>query len=219
MILGMRLWYGFYGTTLASEGAFESKMEELCRELGERGTRAASKTTVGTVAAASAHNSAAKAALMSDDDPGGRIDFVDGLLECIGARSASVSRKDRKELGSVPMRCLRTSMASGVAGVGVDGRADCGSGEASEALWAAEKTPDMASSDVRASCQCAVGTGGGGGVAWTMPSAAGIDAGRRSGADGRGAGARATLLEKLAMSRSSQRRKPHRCAVRAVELA
>ena len=37
MILGMRLWYGFYGSTLASEGAFEGKMEELCRELGERG--------------------------------------------------------------------------------------------------------------------------------------------------------------------------------------
>ena len=37
MILGMRLWYGFYGTTLASEGAFEGKVEELCRELGERG--------------------------------------------------------------------------------------------------------------------------------------------------------------------------------------
>eukprot|EP01047_Picozoa_sp_COSAG01_P096311 COSAG01_NODE_26833_length_701_cov_3062.495017_1_plen_225_part_01 len=82
MILGMRLWYGFYGTTLASEGAFESKVEELCRELGERGTRAASQTTIGTVAAPpSAQDSAAKAALMSDDDPGGRIDFVDGLLE------------------------------------------------------------------------------------------------------------------------------------------
>ena len=37
MVLGMRLWYGFYGTTLASEGAFEAKENELCRELGERG--------------------------------------------------------------------------------------------------------------------------------------------------------------------------------------
>ena len=37
MILGMRLWYGFYGSTLASEGAFEGKMGELCRELGKRG--------------------------------------------------------------------------------------------------------------------------------------------------------------------------------------
>ena len=37
MILGMRLWYGFYGSALASEGAFERKMEELCRELGDRG--------------------------------------------------------------------------------------------------------------------------------------------------------------------------------------
>ena len=37
MILGVRLWYGFYGSALASEGAFERKMEELCRELGDRG--------------------------------------------------------------------------------------------------------------------------------------------------------------------------------------
>ena len=37
MILGVRLWYGFFGTTLGSEGAFEGKMDELCRELGRRG--------------------------------------------------------------------------------------------------------------------------------------------------------------------------------------
>ena len=37
MMLGVCLWYGFYGVTLASEGAFEAKVKELCRELGERG--------------------------------------------------------------------------------------------------------------------------------------------------------------------------------------
>ena len=37
MLLGVRLWYGFFGATLASEDAFEGKMEELCRELGKRG--------------------------------------------------------------------------------------------------------------------------------------------------------------------------------------
>ena len=37
MILGMRLWYGFYGATLESVDAFEDKVNELCRELGERG--------------------------------------------------------------------------------------------------------------------------------------------------------------------------------------
>ena len=37
MMLGVRLWYGFFGATLASEDAFEGKMEELCRELGQRG--------------------------------------------------------------------------------------------------------------------------------------------------------------------------------------
>eukprot|EP01048_Picozoa_sp_COSAG05_P020287 COSAG05_NODE_3408_length_2082_cov_4.481594_2_plen_59_part_00 len=42
MMLGVSLWYGFFGTVLASEGAFEGKMEELCRELGERGKASAS---------------------------------------------------------------------------------------------------------------------------------------------------------------------------------
>ena len=37
MILGMRLWYGFYGATVESDDAFEDKVNELCRELGERG--------------------------------------------------------------------------------------------------------------------------------------------------------------------------------------
>eukprot|EP01047_Picozoa_sp_COSAG01_P027718 COSAG01_NODE_1837_length_9083_cov_143.534617_2_plen_1123_part_00 len=37
MLLGTRLYYVFFGSTLSSDAAFEGKMEELCRELGERG--------------------------------------------------------------------------------------------------------------------------------------------------------------------------------------
>ena len=37
MLLGVRIWYGFYGSVLGSEDAFEGKMAELCRELGDRG--------------------------------------------------------------------------------------------------------------------------------------------------------------------------------------
>ena len=37
MLLWVRLWYGFYGWVLESEAAFNGKVEELCRELGERG--------------------------------------------------------------------------------------------------------------------------------------------------------------------------------------
>jgi hypothetical protein len=37
MLLGARLYYVLYGSTVSSEAAFEGKMEELCRELGERG--------------------------------------------------------------------------------------------------------------------------------------------------------------------------------------
>jgi hypothetical protein len=39
MLLGVRLWYGFYGPMLESEGAFEGKVDELCRELGEKGKK------------------------------------------------------------------------------------------------------------------------------------------------------------------------------------
>eukprot|EP01047_Picozoa_sp_COSAG01_P009425 COSAG01_NODE_387_length_17738_cov_14.410171_1_plen_1092_part_00 len=39
ILLGVRLWYGFYGPTIASEAAFVSKMDELCREFGGRGLR------------------------------------------------------------------------------------------------------------------------------------------------------------------------------------
>eukprot|EP01050_Picozoa_sp_SAG11_P050995 SAG11_NODE_28737_length_318_cov_1.018265_1_plen_47_part_10 len=34
MLLGVRLWYGFCGAALASETAFQSKVNELCCELG-----------------------------------------------------------------------------------------------------------------------------------------------------------------------------------------
>jgi len=37
MLLGVRLWYAFYGLVLDGEAAFEGKVEELCRELGGRG--------------------------------------------------------------------------------------------------------------------------------------------------------------------------------------
>ena len=37
MLLGVRLYYQFCGSVLNSESAFEAKVDELCRELGERG--------------------------------------------------------------------------------------------------------------------------------------------------------------------------------------
>ena len=37
MLLGVRLWYAFYGKVLESDEAFEGKVNELCRELGGRG--------------------------------------------------------------------------------------------------------------------------------------------------------------------------------------
>ena len=37
MLIGTRLWYGFYGAAALESAAFEGKIEELCRELGGRG--------------------------------------------------------------------------------------------------------------------------------------------------------------------------------------
>ena len=37
MLLGVRLYYKFCGVVLESEAAFEAEVEELCRELGQRG--------------------------------------------------------------------------------------------------------------------------------------------------------------------------------------
>ena len=37
MLLGVRMWYAFCGSVLGSEALFEGKVDELCRELGEKG--------------------------------------------------------------------------------------------------------------------------------------------------------------------------------------
>jgi hypothetical protein len=37
MLIGTRMWYGFYGASASDSAVFEEKVEELCRELGERG--------------------------------------------------------------------------------------------------------------------------------------------------------------------------------------
>lgn len=40
MLLGSRLWYGFFGTVISEASAFEGKVSELCREIGDRGRAA-----------------------------------------------------------------------------------------------------------------------------------------------------------------------------------
>ena len=37
MLIGTRMWYGFFGAVLSEEGLFEGKVSELCRDLGDRG--------------------------------------------------------------------------------------------------------------------------------------------------------------------------------------
>jgi hypothetical protein len=47
MLIGTRMWYGFYGASASDAGLFEGKVEELCRELGERGRTAPISGSVG----------------------------------------------------------------------------------------------------------------------------------------------------------------------------
>ena len=35
MLLGTRLWYGFFGTTVTNDDKFHAKIEEMCREIGK----------------------------------------------------------------------------------------------------------------------------------------------------------------------------------------
>eukprot|EP01051_Picozoa_sp_SAG22_P016367 SAG22_NODE_2298_length_2742_cov_2.665910_2_plen_346_part_01 len=46
MLIGTRMWYGFYGAVLTDETAFATKVSELCRELGDRGRCEAQQSSV-----------------------------------------------------------------------------------------------------------------------------------------------------------------------------
>jgi hypothetical protein len=88
MLLGTRLWYGFSGLVLASEAAFEGKMEELCRELGERGKG-------GT-----ASGGCSVASLMTDQlcDEAQRVSALVQCLECSVRLLPVVPRHQRSGL-------------------------------------------------------------------------------------------------------------------------
>eukprot|EP01050_Picozoa_sp_SAG11_P014886 SAG11_NODE_1878_length_4131_cov_81.001984_1_plen_1376_part_11 len=47
MLIGTRMWYGFYGAVLSEDGLFEAKVSELCRDLGDRGRRQETSDGIG----------------------------------------------------------------------------------------------------------------------------------------------------------------------------
>jgi hypothetical protein len=90
MLLGARLYYVFFGSTLTSEASFEGKMEELCRELGERGTASTPAVEESCLA------DDVKTLVTPSDD---RSALMVARLEAVLQRLASltvVSRKERK---------------------------------------------------------------------------------------------------------------------------
>eukprot|EP01052_Picozoa_sp_SAG31_P002380 SAG31_NODE_84_length_27014_cov_3.743006_7_plen_1064_part_00 len=52
MLIGTRMWYGFYGAVLTDASLFEGKVSELCRDLGDRGRMRASVGGATTVSLA-----------------------------------------------------------------------------------------------------------------------------------------------------------------------
>jgi hypothetical protein len=65
MLMGTRMWYGFYGTTVLDVALFDRKMEELCRELGERG-RVGTDSIVASVSRVSEDMDRAEGRLRSE---------------------------------------------------------------------------------------------------------------------------------------------------------
>eukprot|EP01047_Picozoa_sp_COSAG01_P042494 COSAG01_NODE_3714_length_5769_cov_15.948501_2_plen_1619_part_01 len=97
MLMGTRLYYVFYGSTVSSDASLENKVEELCRELGDRGkgTDPAAKilsdrTTVVAVLGAGGED--AEAALE---------DALEHCLEALEALSSSTPRRKRKAIRAV----------------------------------------------------------------------------------------------------------------------
>eukprot|EP01047_Picozoa_sp_COSAG01_P007366 COSAG01_NODE_279_length_19520_cov_41.772154_19_plen_1481_part_01 len=102
MLLGTRLYYGFFCAVLSSEAAFEGKMEELCRELGERGQAGQptgssqynrvlvdSKTLVNVLQHGGEESEAALAAMLEHG------------LEVLEALSVSTPRRGRRSVDAV----------------------------------------------------------------------------------------------------------------------
>eukprot|EP01047_Picozoa_sp_COSAG01_P050311 COSAG01_NODE_5073_length_4506_cov_3.537781_2_plen_476_part_00 len=93
MLLGTRMWYGFLGANVESESAFEGKIEELCRELGER----------GKIAVAVDSNRCDQTATVAEElrMPGAeRVSILGSCLECAEQLLLSVRRQRRKKLST-----------------------------------------------------------------------------------------------------------------------
>eukprot|EP01048_Picozoa_sp_COSAG05_P005418 COSAG05_NODE_321_length_11453_cov_62.107539_2_plen_2300_part_00 len=98
MMLGVRLWYGFFGATLASEGAFEGKMGELCRELGDRGLVSGTLNATGSIAITNSADDSSLVAAHFKHDGDRRLDLLTECLESATRMVPNVGRKQRKEL-------------------------------------------------------------------------------------------------------------------------
>eukprot|EP01048_Picozoa_sp_COSAG05_P004418 COSAG05_NODE_237_length_13170_cov_25.700558_5_plen_1165_part_00 len=100
MLLGVRLWYAFCGSVLLSESAFEGKMEELCRELGDRGKEGtvSPKLVSSAVASDSDTNRSSLSSLLLNDVEGARTTALEESLVSVASILPSLGRKTSKAL-------------------------------------------------------------------------------------------------------------------------
>ena len=50
MLIGTRMWYGFFGEVLADDSLFEGKVSELCRDIGDRSKKPLEEQEPATLA-------------------------------------------------------------------------------------------------------------------------------------------------------------------------
>ena len=69
MLIGTRMWYGFFGAVLTEESLFDSKVSELCRDIGLRGRAEAGSCEAGAdVSLVSSSNDAGVGAAGDEED-------------------------------------------------------------------------------------------------------------------------------------------------------
>ena len=96
MLLGVRMWYAFCGSVLGSEAAFEGKMEELCREIGDRGRVPVRDD--GPEHGGDADGGCALSSLLLNDGEGARTSALQECLVSATVALHSVGRKKSKAL-------------------------------------------------------------------------------------------------------------------------
>jgi hypothetical protein len=93
LLLGTSMWYALYGSTLTSEGAFEDRMDGLCRELGTRGRADADGVLDGDDAAEEQQHGTRCNTAIGSDSPGSNSTVQPASAQGLQLLKVSVLKK------------------------------------------------------------------------------------------------------------------------------